>query len=226
MNHILVVEHDPGITHLLTRDLTYRGFSVIHANSGGEALDDMHAFKPDLMVIDAKLPDIDGIEVCYRLRHMEDRTLPILLVSSSDRVNDKVSGLDSGADDYITSPFDFEEFAARIRAKLRRAECTRARSRKVEVGDLVLDAKARQVWRNSELIHLSVREYDLLELLARNVGQVLTKGYIFDQVWGLESEAGWEVVKVYVNYVRAKLNVGGRPNLIHAVRGIGYILRP
>jgi DNA-binding response OmpR family regulator len=226
MNRILVVEPDPGITHLLIRDLTYRGFNIVHANNGEQAFEKMHAFEPDLTVIDAKLPDIDGIELCYRLRHMGNVLFPILLVSSSDRVADKVKGLESGADDYITRPFDFEEFAARIRARLRRVERTCASTRRVEVADLVLDSKERKVWRNSEPIALSAREYDLLEVLMQNAGHVLTKEYIFERVWGLDSEAGWEVVKVYVNYVRAKLNGGGRPNLIHAVRGVGYILRP
>ena len=146
----------------------------------------VHSFDPDSLVINVALPDIDGVEVCYRLRHAGDRTLPILLVSCSNQVADKVSGLESGADDYIASPFDFEELAARIRAKLRRAERTRVRTRRVEVEGLVLDARARKVWRNDNPIHLSAREYDLLELLARNVGQVLTRGYIFDQVWPRE----------------------------------------
>jgi two-component system response regulator MprA len=226
MKHILIVEHDSCMRHLLTHDLASRGFQVTLVSSGEESLSRVQAFKPDLAVIDMELPDINGIEVCRRLRHAGDRTLPIVLVSPSDRVDDKVAGLDSGADDYITRPFDFEELAARIRAGLRRAECAQDRLRKVEVGDVVCDTTTRQVWRNGELVSLTVREYELLELLALNAGRVLTKGCIFERVWGYDSDAGWGVIKVYVNYLRAKLNAGGKPNLIHAIRGIGYTLRP
>jgi DNA-binding response OmpR family regulator len=226
MKHILVVELDPYTTHLLICDLTHRGFRVTHANSGGEALERMRICEPDLAVIDMTLPDIDGTEVCRRLRHMGNRTLPILLVSPSDSAADKVSGLDSGADDYITRPFDCEEFAARVRAGLRRVERSPDRPRRVEVGDLVLDMMTRHVWRDGQQMSLSVREYDLLELLVQHAGRVLTKECIFERVWGLDSNVGWEVIKAYMNYVRAKLNAGGKPNLIHTVRGIGYILRP
>lgn len=226
MKQILVVEHDLRMVHLLKRDLVKRGFQVTLASSGRESLNKLHAFTPDLAVIDLALPDLDGIEVCRRMRQMGDGTLPILLVSPSDRVADKVSGLDSGADDYITRPFDPDEFAARVRARLRHVKSVPSHPRKVEVGDLVLDRKTKQVWRSGKPVSLTEREYELLEVLAGNAGRVLTREIIFELVWGLESEAGWEVIKVYVNYLRAKLNAGGKPNLIHAVRGIGYVLRP
>jgi DNA-binding response OmpR family regulator len=225
MKRISVVEHDPRITHLLTHDLKDRGFLVTHENSGQELLDSMCTSQPDLVVIDTKLPDVNGIEVCRRLRQMGYKMLPILLVSSIDKADDKVRAFDSGADDYITWPINCDVFAARIRARLRRAERA-TRLRRIEVSDLVIDMTTRQVWRNGEPISLSMREYDLLELLAENAGQVLTKGCIYEHVWGLENEAGWEVIKVYINYLRSKLNAGGKPNLIHAVRGVGYILKP
>jgi two-component system response regulator MprA len=225
MKHILVVEHDPRITHLLIRDLKDRGFLVTHANSGRESLDIICISKPDLAVIDTMLPDINGVEVCRRLRQMGYKTLPIMLVSSSDKADEKVRAFDSGADDYITWPIDCEVFAARIRARLRRAERA-VRLSRIEVSDLVLDMTTRQVWRSGEPVSLSTHEYDLLELLAENAGQVLTKECIYEHIWGLESQAGWEVIKVYVNYLRTKLNAGGKPNLIHAVRGVGYILKP
>jgi two-component system response regulator MprA len=225
MKHILVVEHDPRITHLLIRDLKDRGFLVTHANSGRESLDIICTSKPDLAVIDTMLPDINGVEVCRRLRQMGYKTLPIMLVSSSDKADEKVRAFDSGADDYITWPIDCEVFAARIRARLRRAERA-VRLSRIEVSDLVLDMTTRQVWRSGEPVSLSTHEYDLLELLAENAGQVLTKECIYEHIWGLESQAGWEVIKVYVNYLRTKLNAGGKPNLIHAVRGVGYILKP
>jgi DNA-binding response OmpR family regulator len=226
MKRILVVGHDLRLMRLLKRDLTQRGFQVTLASSERTALARMHSSKPDLVVIDMALPDIDAIEVCLRLRQAGDKMLPILLVSPSESVADKVIALDSGADDYLTRPFDFEEFAARIRAGLRRVENTPARPAKIAVGDLVLDTMTKQVWRSDEPVSLTIREYELLELLALNAGRVLSKGWIFEQVWGCDSEAGWEVIKVYVNYVRAKLNTRGKPDLVHAVRGVGYTLRP
>lgn len=212
--------------HLLNDDLTRRGFRVTLASSGEEALAALAALKPDLMIMDAVLPDRDGIEVCQRLRQSGNWLLPILLVSPSDRVADKVAALDNGADDYITRPFDCEELAARIRASLRRNASASAHFEKVEVGDLVPDTTTKQVWRSGEPVLLTRREYELLGLLALNAGRVLTRECIFERVWGCESDAGWEVVKVYVNYVRAKLNAGGKPDIIHAVRGVGYMLKP
>ena len=137
-----------------------------------------------------------------------------------------MTGLESGADDYITKPFDFEEFVARVRAGLRRTARVEQESPRIEVGSLVIDPSSRQVWRDGEQIELTRREYDLLELLAQNAGHVLTKGRIFERVWGYDNEAGLEVIKVYINYLRTKLNTGGKPDLIHAVRGIGYMLKP
>jgi DNA-binding response OmpR family regulator len=226
MKHLLVVAHDPGMIRLLKGELTSRGYRLTLAINGEEVLQGLHIFRPDLVVIDAALPDRDGIEVCRRLRQTGDWLLPILLVSPSDQVTDKVAALDSGADDFITRPFDCEELAARIRAALRRVESASYCPQKVEVGDLVLDATTKQVWRSGEPVPLTRREYELLGLLALNAGRVLTRGCIFERVWGCESDAGWEVIKVYVNYVRAKLNAGGKPNLIHAVRGVGYMLKP
>ncbi len=226
MKHILVVVHDPGMTHLLKSDLTRRGFRVTLTSSGGEALEWVRTFKPDLVIIDQALPDMDGPEVCRSLRQTEGGMLPILLISPSNLVADKVVGLDSGADDYLTWPFDCEELAARMRVGLRRSESASAYPQEVEVGDLVLNTTTKQVWRNGEPVSLTMREYELLGLLALNAGRVLTRGCIFERIWGYDSEAGWEVIKVYVNYVRAKLNAGGKPDLIHAVRGVGYMLRP
>lgn len=226
MKHLLVAAYDTNMVHLVESDLTRRGFRVSLVGTGEEAVAAMPTFKPDLMIIDTVLPDGDGIEVCRRLRQSGNWMLPILLVSPSDQVADKVVALDNGADDYITRPFDCEELAARIRVGLRRASSASPQLEKVEVGDLVLDATTKQVWRSGEPVSLTRREYELLGLLALNAGRVLTRGCIFERVWGRESDAGWEVVKVYVNYVRAKLNAGGKPDIIHAVRGVGYMLKP
>jgi len=226
MKHILVVEDEPQITHFLKRGLTYKGFEVIAAGNGTQALLEAKAYTPDLVILDVMLPDMDGFEVCRRLRAMNDNSLPILILTARDEVNDKIVGLESGADDYVTKPFDFEELVARVRAGLRRATTIKQEPLHIEVGPLVLESASRQVWRDGEQIELTRREYDLLELLAQNAGHVLTKGRIFERVWGYDNEAGLEVIKVYVNYLRTKLNAGGKPDLIHAIRGIGYMLKP
>ena len=226
MKRILVVEDEPCIASALSRGLTFQGFTVQVATSGEAALENMRICPQDLVLLDVMLPDMNGFEVCRRLRDMEDNALPILMLTGRDEVKDRITGLDSGADDYIIKPFDFEELVARIRAGLRRVIGTRHVTHKLVVDDLVLDSEARLAWRGGEPLELTKREYDLLELLMRNSGHVLTKGCIFERVWGYDSEAGLEVIKVYMNYIRAKLNAGGKPDLIHAVRGVGYVLKP
>ena len=225
MQHILVVEDEPQIAHVLQRGLTYKGFKVAVATSGKAAIENIQHFPHDLVVLDVMLPDMDGFEVCHRLRAMEYKSLPILMLTARDGVKDKIAGLDSGADDYITKPFDFEELLARIRAGLRRALAKNRPTRRIKVDDVTLDLETRQVWRDGHVLELTKREFDLLELLAQNTGRVLTKERIFERVWGYDNEAGLEVIKVYMNYVRAKLNAGGKPDLIHAVRGVGYTLK-
>jgi DNA-binding response OmpR family regulator len=226
MKHILVVEDEPQISHFLKRGLSYKGFEVMATGSGTQALHNAKISMPDLVILDVMLPDMNGFEVCKQLRSMTNTLLPILILTARDEVDDKVMGLESGADDYITKPFDFEELVARIRASLRRVVTTQQKSPRIEVGPLVIDPMSRQVWRDNQQIELTRREFDLLELLAQNAGQVLTKGRIFERVWGYDNEAGFEVIKVYVNYLRSKLNAGDKPDLIHAVRGIGYTLKP
>jgi two-component system response regulator MprA len=218
-------EDEPQIAHFLRRGLTYKGFEVLIAPSGEQALEAMQAFAPDLVVLDILLPDMDGYEVCRRLRASHDTALQILILTAKDDLSDKVVGLDSGADDYMTKPFVFEELLARIRAALRRVEARTRQAREIRVGDLTIDTAARQVWRAGTSIELTVREFDLLELLAQHAGQVLPKGLIFERIWGYDNEAGLEVIKVYINYLRAKLNEGGKSDMISTVRGVGYMLK-
>jgi DNA-binding response OmpR family regulator len=222
---ILVVEDEPQIAHALRRGLIYKGFEVLIAPSGEQALEAMQAFAPDLVLLDILLPDMDGYDVCRRLRADQDKALQILILTAKDELSDKIIGLDSGADDYITKPFVFEELLARIRAALRRVEATTKQTREIRVGDLTIDTAARQVWRVGTSIELTTREYDLLELLAQHAGQVLPKELIFEHVWGYDNEAGLEIIKVYINYLRAKLNRGGQPDMISTVRGVGYRLK-
>jgi two-component system response regulator MprA len=226
MPKILVVDDEPQINDFLRRGLTYKGFDVAAVSSGEDALNSARDYPPDLVVLDIMLPDMTGYEVCRRLRASGDRNLPILMLTARDALADKISGLDCGADDYITKPFAFEELLARIRANLRRVEHQNRPNRKLEVGDLAIDPAIREVRRGDRLVELTSREFDLLELLTRHQGQVLTKEIIFERIWGYDNESGIEVIKVYINYLRSKLNAGGKPDMIHSVRGIGYILKP
>ncbi len=224
MKRILVVEDEPQILHFLQRGLTYEGFDVLLANNGKESLTQAWKHAPDLILLDIILPDMNGLDVCRHLRHEGSVRLPILMLTARDEVADKITGLEYGADDYITKPFDFAELVARIRARLRRVEGNSHQVPKIEAGDIRINTTMRQAWRGERVLELTKREYDLLVLLAQHRGQVLTKGQIFEHVWGYQSETGLEVIKVYINYLRTKLNAAGEHNLIHAVRGIGYTL--
>jgi two-component system response regulator MprA len=226
MKRILIVEDESEIAHFLKRSLTYKGFEVVVASDGRQALRAIYMYDPDLVLLDVMLPDMDGYEICRRLRREGKETLPILLLTAKDGLADKITGLDSGADDYITKPFAFEELVARIRAGLRRVECSTHARQKLYVGDLVIDTAARQVWRGDTLIDLTTREFNLLALFVSHKGQVLTKEIIFERIWGYDNEAGLDVIKVYINALRKKLNAGGKPDLIHTVRGAGYVLKP
>lgn len=222
---ILIIEDERHILHFLQRGLAYKGFEVLTATTGEKALAMVSSCEPDLVLLDILLPDFSGIEVCRSLRSTEWDTLPILMLTAKDTRTDKVLGLESGADDYITKPFDFEELVARIRAALRRVERIQHLSENFEIGDLVIDTAVQGVWRSGKQIALTKREYDLLEFLAQNAGHVLTKGRIFERIWGYDNEAGLEVIKVYINTLRTKLNAGGKADLIYALRGVGYMLK-
>ena len=225
MKYILTIEDEPEIARVLIHRLRQEGFEVVVVKSGDEALLKVENDEPDLVLLDAMLPDVDGFEMCRRLHKMKKRPFSILMLSTRSTLTDKIRGLDCGADDYITKPFAIEELLARVRASIRRIGEFTHETEHITIGDLVLDTATRQVWRDGELLELTKKEYNLLELLMKNAGQVLTRGCIFERVWGWESEASWEVIKVYINYLRTKLNTGDKPNLIHAVRGIGYVLR-
>jgi DNA-binding response OmpR family regulator len=226
MAKILVVEDEKHIIQFIQRGLKYKGFEVVTASNGAEAIDQVRGEAPDLVLLDIMLPDFDGFEVCKYLRSIGDDALPILMLTAKDESADKITGLDSGADDYITKPFDFEELVARIRAALRRVEKSGRHPPRIEIADLMIDTQARQVYRAQLALELTKREYDILEYLAQNAGRVLSKEQIFERVWGYNNEASLDVIKVYINYLRAKLNTNSRPDLIHAIRGVGYVLKP
>ena len=221
MSEVLVVEDEPGIADFIRRGLVYKGYTVRVAHSGEEALEMAQTHLPDLVILDIMLPGMDGVEVCRRLRAGDQ--MPIIMLTARDAMSDKVAGLEAGADDYITKPFAFEELLARVRAALRRRP--EPREKVLTVGDLVIEPASREVSRGGRQIELTSREYELLEFLARHAGRVVGKAMIFEKVWGYDFDIESDAIKVYVRYLRKKLNAGGEPDLIRSVRGVGYILK-
>ncbi len=220
---ILVIEDEHQIADLLRRGLTFKGYLVDTAASGEEGLDKARDNPPDLVILDLMLPEMSGEEVCRRLREGLDPDLPIIILTAKDATEDKIAGLDAGADDYITKPFNFEELLARIRASLRRRQPQEKSI--IRVGDLTLNLASREAMRGERKLDLTTREFDLLEFLARNEGHVVSKEAIFERVWGYSFDIDSDAVKVYISYLRSKLTAGGEPDMIHTVRGIGYMLR-
>ena len=221
MTRVLVVEDETDIAHFIRRGLVYKGYEVDVSLSGDEALAVAQERPPDLVILDLMLPGLDGMEVCRRLR--ADSDVPVIMLTARDAVSDKVAGLDAGADDYLTKPFAFDELLARVRAALRRRSPP---DEVIRVGDLTIRPASREVSRSDRGIELTRREYELLELLARNAGRVVTKEVVFEKVWGFDYEPESDVIKVYIRYLRQKLNAAGEPELIRAFRGVGYMLKP
>ena len=218
---IFVVDDDPEIVSFLKRGLTYEGYTVDTASDGAEALTKIREREPDLVVLDIMMPGIDGIEVSKRLRQGSD--LPILMLTAKGTVTDRVAGLDSGADDYLVKPFSFDELLARIRALLRRSQP--AEGEVLRFMDLSLNTITREVTRAGQPVQLTAQEFQLLELFMRHPRQVLKRDRIYEVVWGYDFGGESNVIEVYVRYLRAKLEGGGQPRLIHTVRGVGYVLR-
>lgn len=219
---ILVIDDDPSVTSLLKRGLSYEGFAVDTAPSGRQGLEQARQQPPDLVILDIMMPGIDGLEVCRRLR-TADPSLPIILLTARDAATDQVRGLETGADDYVVKPFTFEVLLARIRALLRRVEPPGAEQLRFQ--DLVLDTGTHTARRGEREIDLTTTEYELLQQFLRHPRQVLAKEQLMDKVWGYDFEGNFNVLEVYVRYLRTKLEAGGEPRLIHTVRGAGYLLR-
>jgi two-component system response regulator MprA len=218
---ILIIEDDEAILKVLRRVLTYEGYQVDTALDGQSGLNMVRDVLPDLIVLDWMLPGMDGLEVCRRLRAAG--SLPILMLTAKDTIQDRVQGLDAGADDYLVKPFELDELLARIRALLRRTQTDRAQV--LTFADLALDISTRQASRKGRLISLTAKEYELLELFLRHPRQVLTREMIFDRVWGYDFGGESNVLDVYIRYLRQKLEEGGEIRLLHTVRGVGYVLR-
>ena len=218
---LLVVDDDPDVRDSLSRALRYAGYQVLVATHGGEALDVVARSPVDLIVLDVLMPIMDGFEACRRLRERGDAT-PVLVLTARDSIDDRVTGLDAGADDYLVKPFALGELQARVRALLRRSQ---ARRDVLGYADLTLDANARRVTRDGQEIALTRMEFGLLELLLRNAEQVLSSDVIRERVWGYDEAPASNALTVFVGFLRRQLEVGGRPRLLHNVRGVGYVIR-
>ena len=218
---VLIVEDDAEIADVLRRSLRIEGYDVKVSGDGGEALGEASLFEPDAVVLDLGLPGLDGIEVSKKLR--EDGDVPILMLTARDSLEDRVEGLDSGADDYLVKPFEREELLARLRALLRRRPPRGSAS--LVVGDLRLNPDAREVFRGDRRIELTAREFELLEYLMRNERLVISRERLLDDVWGYAPLAETNTVDVFISNVRRKLEAGGEPRILHTVRGAGYVIR-
>lgn len=219
---ILVAEDDPEIRAALERILTYEGYEPHTVNDGAAALGAIAEMRPDAIVLDVMMPFVDGLEVCRRIRDKGDRT-PVLMLTARQELQDRVAGLDAGADDYLAKPFELEELLARLRALLRRA--SDSGDTPLAVGDLRLDPRRYEVRRDGELIELTRTEFEILHLLMRNAGIVLERGVMYERIWGYDFEASSRSLDVHVGYLRRKLEDGGRPRVIDTVRGVGFVIR-
>lgn len=224
---ILIVEDERKMVDFIKLGLAYEGFESDNAYDGRTGLKMALENPPDLVILDLMLPEMDGFEVCQRLRQTQD--VPVIMLTARDEIDDRVNGLDMGADDYLTKPFQFKELAARIRAVLRRKSVGALEAAKVapetkllKVYDVTLNPDLREVRRGDRVIEFSQRETDLLNLLMNHPNQVMTREIILEKVWGFDFEGDYNVIEVYIRYLRQKL---GEPNLIYTVRGIGYVMR-
>ncbi|MBA8973967.1 response regulator transcription factor [Streptomyces calvus] len=233
---VLLAEDDRAIRNALERALTLEGYRVTAVADGVEALAQAHRSRPDVLVLDVMMPGIDGLQVCRVLRAEGDRT-PVLMLTALVETADRIAGLDAGADDYVVKPFDVEEVFARLRALLRRAAPPEpapapapepepdTSGRFLEAAGLRMDPQARRAWRGARELELTRTEFELLELLIRHAGVVLEHSTIYDRIWGYDFGPGSKNLAVYVGYLRRKLVEPGAPQLIHTVRGVGYVLR-
>ncbi|MBV9196768.1 MAG: response regulator transcription factor [Solirubrobacterales bacterium] len=223
MPRVLIVDDEPAVRRALERALRLENYEVALAADGGEALDSLASTPADAVILDVLMPRVDGLEVARRMRQAGDRT-PILMLTARDAVDDRVTGLDVGADDYLVKPFALRELQARLRALLRRSG-EGGDGEVLRYADLELDPVAHEVRRGDRVIELSKTEFLLLELFMRHPRQVLTRSTIFEHVWGYDFGPTSNALGVYMGYLRRKTEAGDEPRLLHTVRGIGYVLR-
>ena len=222
---VVVVDDEDSLTDLLSMALRYEGWDVKIASNGQSAMAITREFRPDVIVLDIMLPDIDGLQVLTRLR-ADGINTPILFLTAKDSLDDRIVGLTVGGDDYVTKPFSLEELVARLRALIRRSSLTLSTAEEsvIEVGDLVLNEDSHEVHRGGDPIELTATEFELLRFLMRNPRRVLSKAQILDRVWSYDFGGRSSVVEIYISYLRKKVDAG-RPQMIHTVRGAGYILK-
>jgi len=222
----VVVDDEDSLTDLLSMALRYEGWDVKIASDGAAALSTIREFRPDVVVLDIMLPDIDGVQVLSRLR-ADGMQTPILFLTAKDSLDDRIAGLTVGGDDYVTKPFSLEELVARLRGLIRRSNLAVSESDEsfLQVGDLTLDEDSYEVHRAGTLIELTATEFELLRFLMRNPRRVLGKNQILDRVWSYDFGGKSSVVEIYISYLRKKVDSLGEP-MIHTVRGVGYVLKP
>jgi two-component system OmpR family response regulator len=220
---VLVVDDEAYITDLVATALRYEGFEVTTAGNGRDALALVESFRPELIVLDVMLPDVDGFDVQRKLAD-RGRRVPVLFLTARDATEDRVRGLTIGGDDYVTKPFSLEELVARIRAILRRARGSGPRPDRLRFVDLEMDEESHEVWRQGEPVDLTATEFNLLRFLLSNPRRVLSKSQILDHVWHYDFGGDSSIVETYISYLRKKVDAR-HPRLIHTVRGVGYVLR-
>ena len=220
---ILVVDDEPAVQHALSRALTLERYEVALSGDGGDALERMTEGTYDAVILDVSMPVLDGLQVCRRVRESGDRT-PVLMLTAREQIDDRVAGLDAGADDYLVKPFALRELMARLRALLRRADESE-QEETLAFEDLRIDRLAHEAWRGERSLNLTRTEFLLLELFLSHPKQVLTRSIIFEHVWGYDFGSSSNSLGVYMGYLRRKTEAEGEPRLLHTVRGVGYVLR-
>ena len=220
---ILIIEDERAIVRILELEMTYEGYTFDSAYDGKEGLEKFHSSQYGLILLDLMLPEVSGMEVCRKIRKIS--MVPIIMLTARRDITDKVTGLDLGADDYITKPFEMEELLARIRAGLRHSQIRMAESKQLELSDLTINLLTREVLKQEDSIDLTKTEYDLLEYLMLNKGLVLTRDQIIEQVWGYDFQGDTNILDVYIRYLRSKIDYPYGSKLIQTIRGVGYTLR-
>ncbi|WP_445174947.1 response regulator transcription factor [Microcoleus sp.] len=221
-DRILLVEDDPKLAKFIESELSLEGYHVTVAPNGLDGLMIARDAQPDLLILDWMLPGISGLDICLRLRSTGVQ-VPIIMLTAKDEVPDRVMGLNAGADDYVTKPFSMEELLARVKARLRRTQPNDPDQLQFE--DLILNGLTREVYRGSQLIELTAKEFDLLEFMLHNPRQVITRDRILEKVWGYDFLGESNIIEVYIRALRIKLEASNSKRLLHTVRGVGYVLR-